>query len=542
MVSPISTRARGDVARPLEQALAVGALAAYLSRGPSLLPRTPEDQTLIAAGAGAVGAVTGLVAERVTGVLGRRLPGGRAGASAVAGALGAGGWLWASAAEERTAVVNAVETISGIAMLAAGGGEAGRLALGALPIELRAFVTSRALALGVAAASALQALRRRIAEPDRQAPIPYEYLSSVSGGEASLAPLWTLDRQGRKFLGMAVPGDAIAAVMGTPAQDPIRVYVGLDTAPTPRERASIAVAELERLGAFERRRILVACPTGAGFVTPIPVEAEEYMTRGDIASVAIQYNNERSHRSLGKVPIGATTTRLLLEALRQRVDRIARGERPELIVYGESLGAWVAAEVLAEGALGTLDELRVARAMLIGLPYRPMRMLARLAESEGVMPGRIRVCETSEQVASLPEPERERLAYVLLTHPEDPVGNFSGLRLLVERPTWLSKGPRRHPRVPREMRWLPGITYLQVLFDVKNGTSFTADFEAYAHDYRLGLPAVARIVYGHQNEVSPEQLARIEERTAASAQAQERREASALASAPRTSTATLPAS
>lgn len=527
MTSSIAGRDQRDAARPLERALAVGAIAALLSRGPSLVPRTPEDQTLITAGAAALGAATGALVEGIAGVIGRRLPGGSTTAAVAIGVVGAAAWLRASEVEERTPAVNAAETISGVAMVAAGAGEPGRLALVALPRELRALMTSRALALAVAAGSALRGLRRRMAEPTDpvKASIRYEYLPSVSGGEGSLAPLSTLDREGRKFLALAVPGAAIAEVMGSPAGDPIRVYVGLDTAGTPAERVRVAVAELERLGAFDRRRILVACPSGAGFVTPVPVEAEEYMTLGDIASVAVQYNNQRSHRSLDKVPVGMVTTRLLLEALRECISGIQRANRPDLVAYGESMGAWIAVEVLTEGGLATLEELGVARGMLIGVPYRARRKLSRLAEAEGFLPDSIGVFETSEQVATLPGDDRARLAYVLLTHPEDPVANFSGLRLLVERPTWLSKGPSRHPRVPREMRWLPGITYLQVLFDIKNGTSFTADFEAYAHDYRLGIPAVIRIVYGHMDEVSPEQLARIEQRTAASAHAQADREA-----------------
>jgi uncharacterized membrane protein len=253
------------------------------------------------------------------------------------------------------------------------------------------------------------------------------------------------------------------------------------------------------------------------------------MTRGDVASVAVQYNNQRSHRSVDKVPTGVETTRILLEELRARRDALPSEKRPELVVYGESMGAWVAAEVLVEGGLRRLDELDVSRGMLIGVPYQAMRKLARLAR--GVpLPETIGVFRTAEEVVAAREAVHRRVRYVLLTHPEDPVTNFGGLRLLVERPTWLTYGERRHPRIPREMRWLPGITYLQVLFDVKNGTSFTADFEAYAHDYRRGLPAVIRIAYGHLDEVSAVQLAEIERRTAESARAQARREAAARGS------------
>lgn len=521
-------RIQPAVEAALPRALVVGALAAHLSHEPSLVPRDEDDEVLIAAGAGAIGAATGFAADLLLARLGGHVPGGRTGASTLVGGAGALGWLWASEIEERTPLVNGVETVGAVAMAVAGAGEAGRLALNALPVVARAALGIKFASLGARALRALRVLRKRMGEPADpvKASISYDYLPTVSGGEGSFVPLSALDREGRKFLGLAVPPQEIESVMGRPAKSPIRVYVGLESAPGPAERVELAVAELERLGAFQRRRILVSCPSGAGFVTPVPVEAEEYMSRGDLASVAVQYNNRRSHRSLDKAPVGTMTTRLLLRELRRRID-VEKSPRPELVVYGESMGAWIAADVVTEDGLGTIDELGVAHAFLIGVPYRAREKLRRLVRDRTALPESMGVFESCEQLLMQPEREQERLAYALLTHPEDPVANFSGARLAFQRPTWLTKGRQRHPRVPRLMRWVPAITYLQILFDVKNGTSFTADFEAYAHDYRAGLPTALRVVYGHRREVSDEQLAQIQERTAASARAQAEREAAA---------------
>jgi len=65
------------------------------------------------------------------------------------------------------------------------------------------------------------------------------------------------------------------------------------------------------------------------------------------------------------------------------------------------------------------------------------------------------------------------------------------------------------------MRWTPGITYLQVMFDIKNGTSYTPAFDAYAHDYRSELPTLLRVAFGH-SDVSAGQLRAIESATARS--------------------------
>jgi hypothetical protein len=73
------------------------------------------------------------------------------------------------------------------------------------------------------------------------------------------------------------------------------------------------------------------------------------------------------------------------------------------------------------------------------------------------------------------------------------------------------------------MRWMPGITFLQVLFDVKNGTSFVPVFEPRAHDYRAEHPEIVRVAYGH-DDVTDEQLNEIAARTLASAERQWERE------------------
>lgn len=300
--------------------------------------------------------------------------------------------------------------------------------------------------------------------------------------------LESLDREGRKFLGLATPAPRIEEVTGRAARDPIRVYVGLQSASGPEARALLAVAELERLGAFRRRRILVACTTGAGFVHPVPVEAEEYLSGGDVATVAVQYANSRSYRSLKAVPTGIETYRLLLAEI------AARPEAPELVLYGESLGAWIGAGALA-GASGG----RPAKVLLVGPPHGASGFVAELRRA-------------------LPA---ERLTIVV--HPEDPVADYTGLTLLWRRPEWLPAGRSPDPRIPSGVRWLPGITFLQVLFDVKNGTMFSVELGDTGHDYRRGLPALVAGALGHAN-VSPELLRAVEERARASAHAQAERE------------------
>ena len=304
------------------------------------------------------------------------------------------------------------------------------------------------------------------------------------------------------------------------------MYVGLVTASSAEERARIAVVELDRLGAFERGRILAVCPAGPGFVNPVPIEAEEHMSRGDVASVAVQYSTKRAHRAKDERPLARATFRRLLELLRDRIRGIEADRQPELLAYGESLGAWIGAELLGERGLATVRDLGVGRAALVGVPYRGVQHLARAKEQAGGLPEEVAVLAAAEELDRLPEERLRRIRYAVVMHPEDPVVYFSGRRLLWERPAWLPLGERRHPRIPPGMWWMPGITWLQVLFDVKNATGSSPRFAAAGHDYRPELPAVVRVAFGHM-DVSPEQLSRVAEQTVRSWSEQAAREADA---------------
>jgi uncharacterized membrane protein len=479
---------------------------------------------LITTGAGLMGAVVGLAAEGVLAGA-RRVTGGRGSAVRVMTVVGAVGFAWSR--RRRTVVQSVVATASEVTLGAVTGGELALATYELLPPQQRSTLLRRAGATAIAAASAMSALRRRLAEPRDlvEASVRYEYLGSVSGGIGSRLPVDALDREGRKFLGNAVPAARIAQVMGEDAIDPIRVYAGLACASEPVERARLAVEELERLGAFARQRIVFYCPTGAGFVNPVAVEAEEFLSRGDVASVVVQYGNKRALRAFSDLSLARETWQRMLEALVEILDGRQLARRPELAVYGESLGAWVVAEALAVGGPRTLTRLHIDRGALVGVPYPARVKLRRIRDSGEPLPDGIGVFGSADELRGLTAEERATLRYVLLTHPEDPIGLFSGTRLIWERPEWLERG-NRDPRVPAKMRWMPGITYVQMLFDVKNGTGGSTVFQNYAHDYRVDAPELLRVAFGHA-DVSDQQLEAIEEAVVESAERQARREARA---------------
>jgi uncharacterized membrane protein len=349
-----------------------------------------------------------------------------------------------------------------------------------------------------------------------------------SGAPGSLVAWETLGREGRRHVLAAVrpqplrsrprgvPDLSIETVMGEPARAaPVQVYVGLDSAATARERVDLALAEMERTGAFDRGLVMLVSPTGTGYVNYVAVAAVQYLARGDVATVTLQYSRRPSPLSLGMIEAAREQNRLLWLSVLGRI-RERSGPRPEVVLFGESLGAHTSQDVFLHwGTLGP-QALGVDRALWLGTPYASKWM------HQVTGPDRLDVDREALTVvndfAQLQQlgPERlARLRYVLLSHDNDGVTKF-GLDLLTTPPGWL--GPERprpeavdggSPRgIPPSMRWRPITTFFQSLIDMKNA-QVPGPYGAWAHDYRADLPRFISEVY--RLPATPQQLARVEE-------------------------------
>jgi uncharacterized membrane protein len=308
-----------------------------------------------------------------------------------------------------------------------------------------------------------------------------DYLPTVSIGAASLIPRETLDFEASRFLA--------GAEKGLP-KDPIRVFVGVQSAPTVEERAELAVRELERLGAFGRSRIVVISATLRGYVNPVIPDAVEHLCGGDCACVVIQYYDKRTLLMPAKVPIAARTHRELLRRL------VRHRGGAEVMVYGESLGAWASQNVFRTGGTAALDALGVSRALWIGTPY--FSLLRRDFE-RGRLPvdERVATVRAADLVDADP-PDTDRLRFVFLHRMTDPVVLFPGLELFWRRPEWMPSS-----------EWRPGITFVQTVIDLINATNWTSALpQALAHDYRLEGPLGVRLAFGH-HDVAREDAARL---------------------------------
>jgi uncharacterized membrane protein len=297
----------------------------------------------------------------------------------------------------------------------------------------------------------------------------------LSGGPGSLVSWVDLGRQGRRFVSQRPSAADIARVAQIEALPPIRVYVGLGAAESPEGRARIALAELKRTGAFERSVLVLATPTGTGWVDEAAIEPLEYLHGGDTAVVALQYSYLTSYVSLFLEPgFSVAGARALFEEIYAFWTSLPRDARPRLYLHGLSLGSYGSEqsmefhEVLADPIHGavwsgpTFQNPAWASFTARRRPDSPI-WLPRYGDGSVVR-------FSNQQTAPQDQGDHwgpVRFAY--LQYASDPITFFSP-DLFFREPSWLS-GPRG-PDVSPDLTWRPIVTGLQVAFDMIGASSF----------------------------------------------------------------------
>lgn len=317
---------------------------------------------------------------------------------------------------------------------------------------------------------------------------PYSPL--VSGSPDSLISWEDLGNKGRTFTG-TVPSDAeISDFSGEKALNPVRAYVGRAAYGDYRDGAELAVRELERTGAFDREVLVVAGSTGTGWVDTTAVEALEYMYGGDTAVVAMQYSYLPSWASfmVDRDEADLATT-ALFSAVYDRWLQEPENDRPELLVFGESLAASA-----VESVFDDLDDMlaRTDGALLIGpTSFAPIHGELTESRDEGSPVWRpvydngrhVRFAQYPEQDLSRPGGEWEEPRVVYLQNASDPVVWWS-FDLLFERPEWLNEP--LGPDVTSAIDWFPFVTFWQTTVDM--AVSYAGEAP---HGHRYGSNSVA---------------------------------------------------
>ncbi len=316
-----------------------------------------------------------------------------------------------------------------------------------------------------------------------------------SGGPGSYLAWQDLGRWGRNFVASGPTAKDISDFWDMPARQPVRVYVGLNAAETPKERAQLAFDELIRVGGFERSVLVIATPTGSGWIDPGSIDPLEYITKGDVATVAVQYSYLASPVSVVVDPTsGVAEAQALFDIIYRHWTALPAGERPRLYLHGLSLGAFLSQETLP---LLDLYADPINGALWTGSPYLSefwqMVQNRRRADSPAWRPqfGNGSLIRAVSQNADLKTFDAEwgPMRFVLLQYGSDPIVFFDW-SLAWSRPDWLTG--ERAPDLSSEMRWIPVVTLFQVGFDM----AVALGSLGYGHDYaaRHYIPAWAAIL------------------------------------------------
>lgn len=316
--------------------------------------------------------------------------------------------------------------------------------------------------------------------------------SFVSGGPGSPLDWREMGRWGRSFVATGPTSREISAFWGEPALQPIRVYVGLNAAETAEARAQIAFDELLRLGGFARSVLVIAMPTGSGWLDPGGMDTLDYIARGDVATVAVQYSYLPSPVSVVVDPThGLAEAQALFDIVYRHWTTLPQDTRPRLYLHGLSLGAFLSQETVP--FLDLYGD-PIHGALWTGSPYLSefwrMVQSRRHPGSPAWRPlfGNGSLIRTVSQDGGLERFDADwgPMRFVFLQYGSDPIVFFDW-SLAWARPGWLTGD--RAPDLSPEMRWIPVVTLFQVGLDmaVALGTL------GYGHDYivRHYIPAWA---------------------------------------------------
>ena len=308
-----------------------------------------------------------------------------------------------------------------------------------------------------------------------------------TGGPGSLVRWDELGRMGRRFIATGPTQAEIAGFAGPGAREPIRVYVGRRAADTPRERARIALDELIRQGGFDRKTLVVMVPVGTGWMDPGGQDTLDYITGGDVATVAVQYSYLTSALALWAHPeYGVDQARELFNLVYDHWTRLPRDARPKLYVHGLSQGAFN-----SEATLPILDLLAdpIDGAMWTGSPFfSPYWRLARENRNPGSpawrpLVGNGSLVRTMNQFGGLEGDFAPwgPIRMVFLNYGSDAIVVFNPASAWYP-PDWMARP--RAPDVAPELRWFPLVTAVQLGLDMAISLHVPGFGHAYvARDY-----------------------------------------------------------
>lgn len=317
--------------------------------------------------------------------------------------------------------------------------------------------------------------------------LPRPTRTDQTGSAQSLVAWSSLGRQGRRFVSGGPDAQALGSFFGTEVAAPVRVYVGLNSADSPEARARLALDELKRAGGFERSVLLLATPTGTGWIDPAGQDTVEYLMRGDIATVAVQYSYLNSPLALlTKGAYGAETARAVFREIYRHWTTLPEEARPRLFLSGLSLGSLNSD--LSFDLIDIIDD-PFDGVLWVGPPFRNESWRRMTRERDPGSPAWLPRYRNGSVVRFVNESTGAEQGYgpwgdfriVVLQYASDPITFFEP-GAAWRAPGWMDDP--RGPGVSPDLRWFPIVTMLQLSADMVVGTAPPGFGHEYAHrDY-----------------------------------------------------------
>lgn len=339
-------------------------------------------------------------------------------------------------------------------------------------------IEGTAVRFAIQAVDKAQEAADHFVDPD----IPRPVQAVRTGSDKSLLEWDELGRQGRAFVASAPTKAEIEELTGAPAMDPIRVYVGRRSAETYQERADLALAELIRVGAFDRSVLVVASPTGTGWMDPNSHDPLDIMLGGDVATVGVQFSYLSSPLALVLHPeLGLEQTEAVFDTIYKYWTNLPKDTRPKFYVFGLSQGAFN-----TQSTVRWLDMLSdpIQGALWVGSPFlSPVWKTVRDGRGAGSPTWRPRfgngsLVQAIDQFHDFESGLAEwgPIRMVFLQYASDPIVMFS-YESAFKRPDWYKED--RAQDVSPDLLWVPVVTMLQTALDM----TIAVQVQGFGHNY-----------------------------------------------------------
>ncbi|WP_143965607.1 alpha/beta-hydrolase family protein [Gordonia zhaorongruii] len=198
-------------------------------------------------------------------------------------------------------------------------------------------------------------------------------------------------------------------------------------------RAEDLVRRWRASGGLHRRAVVIAVPTGSGWVDSAAVDGFRRHFGGSVRILALQYSQVPSWQAYLSSPQDAgSSATAVVRALDATLSRISPDERPEVYLFGQSLGA-IGADAARSWAAG--HDVPVAGTVLAGAPAGTVESLPD--------------CAPRVSLANATDPVTEFSPSLLWHRPVQP----GGTRTVGQQPTLHAP-------------WLPGVSFIGTALDL----------------------------------------------------------------------------